>query len=79
MAEQALTDLRTPHTEASGLRSIATDFSSDRQAFRNVSWGKDLPVVYRWAYDYSVPGADQDFLPQNQPGTARSAMGPAHG
>jgi cytochrome c oxidase subunit 1 len=31
------------------------------------NWGKELPVVYRWAYDYSVPGADQDFLPQNLP------------
>ena len=26
-----------------------------------------LPVVYRWAYDYSVPGATEDFMPQNQP------------
>src|SRR6202163_1543661 len=31
------------------------------------NWGKELPIVYRWAYDYSVPGAAQDFLPQNQP------------
>jgi cytochrome c oxidase subunit 1 len=31
------------------------------------NWGEKLPVVYRWAYDYSVPGADQDFLPQNLP------------
>jgi len=23
-------------------------------------------VVYRWAYDYSVPGAKEDFIPQNQ-------------
>lgn len=30
------------------------------------NWGKELPVVYRWPYDYSVPGADEDFLPQNQ-------------
>ena len=29
------------------------------------NWGPKLPVVHRWAYDYSVPGADQDFLPQN--------------
>jgi cytochrome c oxidase subunit I len=29
------------------------------------NWGPKLPAVYRWAYDYSVPGADQDFLPQN--------------
>ncbi len=31
------------------------------------NWGKELPVVYRWAYDYSVPGAERDFIPQNQP------------
>ena len=37
------------------------------------NWGKELPVVYRWAYDYSVPGAEQDFLPQNQPAAKRAA------
>ena len=31
------------------------------------NFGPTLPVVYRWAYDYSVPGADRDFIPQNQP------------
>ncbi len=31
------------------------------------NFGATLPVVYRWAYDYSVPGADQDFIPQNVP------------
>jgi cytochrome c oxidase subunit 1 len=30
------------------------------------NWGKELPVVYRWAYDYNVPGADRDFIPQTQ-------------
>ncbi len=34
---------------------------------RHGNWGPTLPVVYRWAYDYSVPGAHQDFLPQNFP------------
>ncbi|WP_261389208.1 cytochrome c oxidase subunit I [Ferrimonas balearica] len=28
------------------------------------NWGPALPVVYRWAYDYSVPGAPEDFVPQ---------------
>ena len=37
------------------------------------NWGKELPVVYRWAYDYNVPGAAQDFLPQNQPPEPRAA------
>jgi cytochrome c oxidase subunit 1 len=34
------------------------------------NFGRELPVVYRWAYDYSVPGAKEDFIPQNQPGPA---------
>src|SRR5512145_807533 len=29
------------------------------------NFGKELPVVYRWAYDYSVPGVATDFIPQN--------------
>jgi cytochrome c oxidase subunit 1 len=37
------------------------------------NWGKELPVVYRWAYEYSVPGADRDFIPQNEPPSARTA------
>jgi cytochrome c oxidase subunit 1 len=31
------------------------------------NFGKELPIVYRWAYDYSVPGAKEDFIPQNMP------------
>ncbi|MDF1765521.1 MAG: cbb3-type cytochrome c oxidase subunit I [Gammaproteobacteria bacterium] len=29
------------------------------------NWGDKLPTVYRWAYDYSVPGAKHDFIPQD--------------
>lgn len=29
------------------------------------NWGDKLPVVYRWAYEYSVPGAKDDFIPQS--------------
>jgi len=31
------------------------------------NFGPQLPVVYRWAYDYSVPGVEKDFIPQNVP------------
>jgi cytochrome c oxidase subunit 1 len=41
------------------------------------NWGKELPVVYRWAYDYSVPGAERDFVPQNQPPAAQMVGSPA--
>ncbi|MEW9804771.1 cytochrome c oxidase subunit I [Mesorhizobium sp. ZMM04-5] len=40
------------------------------------NWGKHLPVVYRWAYDYSVPGAPEDFIAQNDPGPMRAAAQP---
>ncbi|GAB3097276.1 cytochrome c oxidase subunit I [Aestuariicella hydrocarbonica] len=32
---------------------------------RHGNWGQKLPTVYRWAYDYSVPGITSDFIPQN--------------
>ena len=31
------------------------------------NFSKELPVVYRWAYDYGLPGAKDDFIPQNVP------------
>ena len=31
------------------------------------NWGERLPTVHRWAYDYSVPGEEQDFIPQDVP------------
>jgi len=31
------------------------------------NWPGELPTVYRWAYDYSKPGAEKDYLPQNVP------------
>ena len=29
------------------------------------NFGEELPTVYRWPFDYSVPGASQDFIPQD--------------
>lgn len=42
-------------------------------------------MVHRWAYDYSVPGVTEDFIPQNvpdsevpgHPGTAEKREGDA--
>ena len=31
------------------------------------NWGDRLPVVYRWPYEYGLPGATADFIPQNVP------------
>jgi cytochrome c oxidase subunit 1 len=29
------------------------------------NFADDLPLVHRWAYDFSMPGAAQDYVPQN--------------
>ena len=31
------------------------------------NWPGALPVVHRWPYDYSKPGAEEDFIPQTVP------------
>jgi cytochrome c oxidase subunit 1 len=31
------------------------------------NWPGEIPHVYRWAYDYSKPGAELDYIPQNVP------------
>ncbi len=55
---------------------------------RHGNWGPELPVVYRWAYEYGVPDLKDDFVPQNQPPAAGAdaqfhghghGYGPGHG
>jgi cytochrome c oxidase subunit I len=43
------------------------------------NWGPRLPVVHRWAYDYSVPGAPDDFIPQTVPVDPKLGAGRDHG
>ncbi|MCX6273981.1 MAG: cbb3-type cytochrome c oxidase subunit I [Bacteroidetes bacterium] len=31
------------------------------------NWPGEIPTVYRWPYDYSKPGHDDDFIPQTTP------------
>jgi cytochrome c oxidase subunit 1 len=31
------------------------------------NFGDERPVVHRWPYDYSVPGAEEDYIPQTVP------------
>ena len=40
---------------------------------RHGNWEDKLPTVYRWAYDYSVPGAKDDFIPQTEPRSPEEA------
>ena len=31
------------------------------------NWPGKIPEVFRWAYDYSKPGKNKDFVPQSTP------------
>lgn len=31
------------------------------------NWPGEIPEVHRWPYDYSLPGEEEDFVPQNVP------------
>jgi cytochrome c oxidase subunit 1 len=42
------------------------------------NWGHELPEVHRWAYDFSVPGQEQDFTPQTVP-ASEVPVGRDHG
>jgi cytochrome c oxidase subunit 1 len=42
------------------------------------NWPGALPTVHRWAYDYSKPGAETDFIPQTVPLAEGEHDGGAH-
>ena len=48
-------------------RATSLEWQTPDMPAKHGNWGEKLPTVYRWAYDYSVPNAPQDFIPQNVP------------
>jgi cytochrome c oxidase subunit 1 len=48
-------------------RAASLEWQTPATPPQHGNWGPHLPVVYRWAYAYSVPGAPQDFIAQNAP------------
>jgi cytochrome c oxidase subunit 1 len=56
-------------------RATTLEWQTPETPPRHGNWGSKLPTVYRWAYDYSVPGAQEDFIPQNQPASTSSPLG----
>ncbi|HKQ83065.1 MAG TPA: cbb3-type cytochrome c oxidase subunit I, partial [Steroidobacteraceae bacterium] len=60
-------------------RATSLEWQTPETPAKHGNWGKDLPVVYRWAYDYNVPGAPQDFIPQNVPPDPSIPAGRDHG
>jgi cytochrome c oxidase subunit I len=66
---------RGPAAGGNPWRATTLEWQTPETPPSHGNWGRDLPVVYRWAYDYSVPGADQDFIPQNDPAPHLGAHG----
>ncbi|WP_437920962.1 cytochrome c oxidase subunit I [Sphingobacterium sp. LRF_L2] len=42
------------------------------------NWPGEIPTVHRWPYDYSKPGHDTDFIPQNVPFSETMSSNMAH-
>lgn len=47
-------------------RAASLEWHTPETPPRHGNWD-ELPNVYRWAYDYSVPGAPEDYIAQNDP------------
>ncbi len=60
-------------------RSTTLEWQTPDTPPHHGNWGPKLPVVYRWAYDYSVPGATDDFIPQNVPPGPGAPASHGHG
>jgi len=60
-------------------RATTLEWQTPETPPKHGNWGKDLPVVYRWAYDYNVPNAPRDFIPQDEPPDDRQPAGREHG
>ncbi|MFW8635161.1 cbb3-type cytochrome c oxidase subunit I [Cribrihabitans pelagius] len=58
------------HGQAAGpnpWRAASLEWQTPETPPEHGNWGDELPNVYRWAYDYSVPGAPADYVAQNDP------------
>jgi cytochrome c oxidase subunit I len=55
------------HAGSNPWRATSLEWQTAETPPGHGNFGKELPVVYRWAYDYSVPGVAEDFIPQNVP------------
>jgi len=58
---------RGRRAEPNPWRAASLEWATPQTPPGHGNWGPDLPVVYRWAYAYSVPGAADDFIAQTAP------------
>ena len=56
--------------DANPWRAASLEWQTPHTPPAHGNWGPALPVVHRWAYAYSVPGAAEDVIAQNAPPSA---------
>lgn len=66
--------MRGRRAEANPWKATTLEWQTPTTPPPHGNWGALPPTVYRWAYDYSVPGAEHDFIPQT---VAPAAPAPA--
>jgi cytochrome c oxidase subunit 1 len=59
-------------------RAASLEWQTPQTPPVHLNWGPTLPVVHRWAYAYSVPGAPQDFIAQTDPPAAGGSEHESH-
>lgn len=58
--------LRGKKSEQNPWRSNTLEWTTPVEHIHG-NWPGEIPEVHRWPYDYSKPGADEDFIPQTIP------------
>ena len=70
---------RGPKAGPNPWRATTLEWQTPDTPPKHGNWGPRLPEVHRWAYDYSVPGEKEDFIPQTEPPHAGVVAGRDHG
>lgn len=71
--------LKGPKAERNPWQATTLEWTTDSPPPHG-NWEGEPPTVHRWAYDYSVPGYSEDFVPQSVPKavTVAAAAGNGH-
>ena len=70
---------RGPKADPNPWRATTLEWMTPDTPPKHGNWGPELPAVHRWPYDYSVPGEEEDFIPQTEPPHAGVVAGRDHG
>lgn len=58
--------LRGPKSEQNPWKSNTLEWTTPVEHIHG-NWPGEIPEVHRWPYDYSKPGAEEDYIPQTVP------------